>query len=107
MAQTSCASGPSIFCSRSFSSFAALLVKVMAMMLQGAAGRTAPYALALGVDRSFARHYGRSTLPECSYLITGHRSQMNAPEWNQLLRDTVEALDERQRQLVWERLLGQ
>lgn len=66
----------------------------------------APYALALGVDRSFAKHYGRSPLPECSYLITGHRSQMSALEWNQLLRDTVEALDERQRQLVWERLLG-
>lgn len=66
----------------------------------------APYALALGVDKSFARHYGKTPLPECSYLITGHRSQMNAPEWDQLLRDTVEALDERQRQLVWERLLG-
>ena len=39
-AQLSLAAGPSIFSSRSFSSPAALLVKVMARMDQGAAGST-------------------------------------------------------------------
>ena len=41
MAQISCASSPSMPVRRSFSSFAALLVKVIAMMLQGTAGSTA------------------------------------------------------------------
>lgn len=66
----------------------------------------APYALALGVDKVFAKHYGAATLPECSYLITRHSSQMTATEWMNLLRDTADALDERQRQLPLERFLG-
>ena len=66
----------------------------------------APYALALGVDKAFAKHYGAAALPECTYLITRHSSQMTATEWIQLLRDTAEALDERQRQLPLERFLG-
>ena len=41
IAQTSCASGPSILDKRSFSSFAALLVNVMAIILQGSAGSSA------------------------------------------------------------------
>lgn len=67
----------------------------------------APYALALGVDRTFARHYGPEILPECSFLLTRHPSQMTAVEWASLLRDVAEILDERQRRLPLERLLGQ
>ncbi len=66
----------------------------------------APYALALGVDKAFARHYGAGALPECSYLLTRHGSQMTASEWMRLLRDAAELLDERQLQLPLERILG-
>ena len=66
----------------------------------------APYALALGVDKIFAKHYGAASLPECAYLVTRHSSQMTASEWNGLLRDVAEILDERQRQLPLERFLG-
>lgn len=66
----------------------------------------APYALALGVDKAFAGHYGPGLLPECSFLLTRHGSRMNAMEWAALLRDVAEILDERQRQLPLERFFG-
>lgn len=66
----------------------------------------APYALALGVDRAFTRRWGSGLLPDCSYLVGGMAGQMNAQEWMVLLRDTVEALDERYHQLPYERFLG-
>jgi hypothetical protein len=66
----------------------------------------APYALALGVDRAFARQLKKVRLPECPYLTTGMDGHMTAPEWNQLLRDTVTALDAMQLRLPIDRLLG-
>jgi len=66
----------------------------------------APYALALGVDRAFTRHFGGRRLPECSYLTTGMDGHMTAREWNRLLRDTVNALDSLHRRLPLDRLLG-
>jgi len=66
----------------------------------------APYALALGVDKTFARHWGGRRLPECSYLTTGMDGHMTAREWNRLLRDTVNALDALHKRLPLDRLLG-
>ena len=66
----------------------------------------APYALALGVDQAFARRFGKLRLPECSYLISGSRTQMTAAEWAALLRATVETLDAKAKRLPLERLTG-
>lgn len=66
----------------------------------------APYALALGIDRRFARHWGGRHLPECSYLTTGMDGHMTAREWNRLLRETVNALDALHKRLPLDRLLG-
>lgn len=66
----------------------------------------APYALALGADKVFARRFGRLRLPECSYLISGSRTQMTAAEWAVLLRTTVETLDAKAKRLPLERLTG-
>ena len=66
----------------------------------------APYAMALGVDRAFARQMGNLQLPECTYLTTGMDGHLTAREWNQLLRDTVAALDERQKNRLLEKILG-
>ena len=66
----------------------------------------APYALALGIDRGFARKLGKTRLPECPYLTSGMDGHLTAPEWNQLLRDTVHALDAMQLRLPIDRLLG-
>ncbi len=59
----------------------------------------APYALALNVDRTFARRFSQLRLGTCSYLITGTEKPMTAGEWNKLLRDTVRKLDHRANQL--------
>ena len=66
----------------------------------------APYALALGVEKQFARRFGDLNLPECSYLAAGISTRLSPTEWMGLLQDVAEALDERQRQLFWEKLMG-
>lgn len=66
----------------------------------------APYALALGVDRAFARNLRKIRLPQCPYLTTGMDGHLTAQEWNQLLRDTVDALDAMQKRLPIDKLLG-
>ena len=66
----------------------------------------APYALALGVDKAFARRFGRLRLPECTYLIGGRHSQMTATEWAALLRSAVDTLDAKAKRLPLERLTG-
>ena len=66
----------------------------------------APYALALDVDRAFARQMGNLRLPECTYLTTGMDGHMTAREFDQLLRDTVSAMDILQKRLPIDRLLG-
>ena len=66
----------------------------------------APYALALGIDRQFARQLRRLRLPSCPYLTTGMDGQLTAAEWNQLLRETVASLDAMQKRLPIDRLLG-
>ena len=66
----------------------------------------APYALALGVDRAFARQLGNIRLPQCTYLTTGMDGHMTAREWNQLLRDTTDAMDALKNRMPIDKLLG-
>ncbi len=66
----------------------------------------APYALALDADRAFARRFGNMQLPECPYLTTGADGHMTVKEWDQLLRDTADAMDAMQRRLIVDQLLG-
>ena len=64
-----------------------------------------PYAMAMGVDNPFARQFGQIKLGTCPYLHVNERSEMTARQWNELLRQAVRILDERQRKLPWEKLL--
>ncbi len=66
----------------------------------------APYAIALGIDRKFVQRLGRKRLPECPYLTTGMDGHLTAAEWNQLLRETITALDALQKRLPIDRMLG-
>lgn len=62
-----------------------------------------PYALAMGLDRTFARHFDRLQLQECNYLIISSQRQRTASEWARVLRKAVEALDAKAARLPLER----
>lgn len=70
----------------------------------------APYAMALGVDRSFTRPFAKLELPECTYLTenVGEDEQENLTpkQWHLLLRDVVAAMDERQKPAILEKIFG-
>lgn len=66
----------------------------------------APYALALGIDKTFARKLRKARLPQCPWLTTGMDGHLTVPEWNRLLRETVAKLDALQLRLPIDRLLG-
>ena len=66
----------------------------------------APYALALGVDRRFAKRLGKAKLPDCSFLQTDGRPPENAAQWASQLRRAADLLNARQKRLPWERLTG-
>ena len=66
----------------------------------------APYALALGVDKRFARRFGKTKLVEAGFLhSTDHRAE-TASQWAALLRQTADLLNARQKRLPYERLTG-
>lgn len=66
----------------------------------------APYALALGVDRRFARRFGKVALPEAGFLYTNGRPPVTAAQWASLLRQAADRLNARQKRLPYERILG-
>jgi hypothetical protein len=66
----------------------------------------APYALALGVDRTFARRFGKVRMPECTYLMLPVNSQMTAGQWAAVLRTTVDTLDAKAKRLPLDKLTG-
>jgi hypothetical protein len=65
----------------------------------------APYALAFGVDKAFAKGFGGMRLSGCPYLTTGMDGHLTASDWSKLLRRAVKILDERQKQLALEQIL--
>ena len=65
----------------------------------------APYALAFGVDKAFAKGFGGMRLSGCPYLTTGMDGHLTASDWSKLLRRAVNILDERQKKLPLEQLL--
>lgn len=65
----------------------------------------APYAMALGVDKTFARRFGKAPIADCPYLVTSDIRSRSAAQWNDLLQKTISAMDRRSRFLLWERVL--
>lgn len=68
--------------------------------------RLAPCALALGVDKAFAKRFGSTKLDRCPYLTTGMDAHMTALQWSALMRKTIDAMNDRAEKLPLERLLG-
>lgn len=66
----------------------------------------APYAIALGVDQSFAKRFGAGKIPSCTYLTTGMDGHLNALEWDNLMRTVVKRLRYRYRRMRLDRYRG-
>lgn len=68
--------------------------------------RMVPCALALGVDKAFAKRFGSTKLDHCPYLTSGAAAPMTALQWSRLIRKTVDAMNDRRDKLPLEKLLG-
>ena len=66
----------------------------------------APYAMALGIDKRFAKAFGRKKLDTCPYFVCGIHNKMNAADWNRFLHEAMEILDFRQRRMLIDNLLS-
>ncbi len=66
----------------------------------------APFALALGVDRQFAKQFGSAHLPSCKWLLTPAPSPRTPDEWYPLLRQTVRLMKDSQPRPLWKKLLN-
>lgn len=65
-----------------------------------------PYALALGVDKQFARRFGKMLLPECPYMDLNADVQLTASAWRERLRYLTMQMDQRRRNMWRERITG-
>lgn len=65
----------------------------------------APVALALGVDRAFAKRFGSEKIDPCPYLTTGMDGHRTAGEWSELYRKALDAMSDRSRRLPLEKLI--
>ena len=63
-----------------------------------------PYAMALGVEKPFAKSFRGRPIEPCSYLSTGSYHRLTALEWAQLTGQIAAALDAQQRRLSLEKL---
>lgn len=54
----------------------------------------APYALALGVGKAFARQFGAKPFRECPYIDYPLRDTIPAAKWNKIMEETLHKMDE-------------
>lgn len=67
--------------------------------------RLAPCALALGVDKAFAKRFGHMKLDRCPYLTTGMDAHMTALQWSAVMRNAEDAMNGRAQSLPAEKLI--
>ena len=63
----------------------------------------APFAMALGVEKAFAKRFGRHKLPPCPYFVCGVHGRMEAIDHARFMAEAAQILDERQRRMAWEK----
>lgn len=56
-----------------------------------------PYALALGVDRGFARRFDREIMPDCPYITGAAVGRLRASQWSRTMRRIASAMDAKRR----------
>lgn len=52
-----------------------------------------PYAMALGVDKAFAKRFGKRPIDQCLYVSTGADSTMRASQWRSMMRRILAAMN--------------
>ena len=62
-----------------------------------------PYALALGVESTFAGRFGTKKMPACPYFTCGVQARMTAEEWARFFRETARLMDERRKRAEFEK----
>lgn len=67
--------------------------------------RLAPFALALGREKTFAKRFGQLRLERCPYLTTGMDGHMTVLQWAALLRKAVTLMDGRAHRLPLEKAI--
>ncbi len=65
-----------------------------------------PFALALGVDKRFAKQFGAAHLPSCKWLLTPFPTPRTPGEWYPILRQTVQLMNQNQVRPLWKKLLN-
>ena len=65
----------------------------------------APYALALGVDKTFAEKFGDARLPACTWLVSKHDSR-TAPAWYPQLQKVYQSMNRERKPTLAERIFG-
>ena len=65
----------------------------------------APYALILGVDKTFAEKFGDARLPACTWLVSGVDIR-TAPEWYPQLREVYTAMHRERKSTLAEKIFG-
>lgn len=63
----------------------------------------APYAIALGVGKAYAKRYGGLRMGPCPYIAAGKEEQMTAENWILRLQEILDRMDLRTRKLPRER----
>ena len=64
----------------------------------------APYALALGVDKAFARGFGKRSLPPCPYIHHTGDGPRTASQWSRFMGQIIVSMERRKKQLPLERI---
>ena len=59
-----------------------------------------PFAIALGVDKKFAKRFGRRDVGHCTYVSARQDRRRDAVEWALLLHKTADRMDRRQRRML-------
>lgn len=67
--------------------------------------RLAPYALALGREKTFAKRFGQLRLDRCPYLTTGMDGHMTVLQWAALMRKAATLMDSRANRLPIEKTI--
>ena len=63
----------------------------------------APFALALGIIHPFARNFGSRKLDQCPYLMPRVHGRRTADEWADMMAQTADLMDARQRRAEYEK----